>query len=142
MDRAKSKRVALMSIHPQYAYKIMAGAKKVEFRKRRPAEDIVTIFVYATAPESKIIGQFHIGEVLEGTPQRIWCEFGELGGIEKDSFFNYYAGTPKAIAILVVDALRFDEPVPLKNITPRPPIPQSFIYLESEQVSSVLKYAY
>src|SRR5690606_16414773 len=43
-------RHALMSIRPEYAERILAGTKRIEFRKRPLASDITDVIVYATTP--------------------------------------------------------------------------------------------
>ena len=44
------RRIALMSIRPQFAAAILDGSKRVEFRKRPLAADIGTVVIYATKP--------------------------------------------------------------------------------------------
>ena len=77
-----------MAIHQRYADAIMDGEKRVEFRKRRLADDIEVVWVYATAPISKVVGHFSIDEVVQGTPQDIWDRFGAVGVIERTAFFD------------------------------------------------------
>lgn len=137
MDRATAKRVALMSIHRKYADAIMDGAKRVEFRKRRLAEDIATVWVYATSPVSKVVGHFSVDEIVQGTPQDIWERFGDIGVIEQDAFFAYYDGSAIAVAILVGVAERLASPLSLDELEPRPAIPQSFAYLPATAAPAV-----
>lgn len=124
-------RVALMSIHQRYADAIMEGVKQVEFRKRPLAADIETVWVYATAPTSKVIGRFSVHEIVQGTPQDIWERYGAVGVIEYDAFFEYYRGREVAVAIVVGSAERLPDPVALHEIDPRPAVPQSFAYLSA-----------
>lgn len=131
MGRTAAERVALMSIHQRYAEAIMDGIKQVEFRKRRLADDIDTVWVYATAPVSKVIGHFSVSEVVQGTPQDIWERYGSVGVIEHDAFFDYYGARETAVAIVVGSAERLPDPVSLDAIDPRPAIPQSFAYLSA-----------
>jgi predicted transcriptional regulator len=118
-----------MAIHERYADAIMDGVKRVEFRKRRLADDIKTVWVYATAPVSKVIGRFSVHEIVQGTPQDIWDRFGAVGVIEHDAFFQYYDGRNTAVAIVVGEAERLADPVALHEMHPRPAVPQSFAYL-------------
>lgn len=129
MGGRTAERVALMAIHERYADAIMDGTKQVEFRKRRLADDIETVWVYATAPVSKVIGHFSVHEIVSGTPEAIWERFGSMGVIEHDDFFDYYDGRVTAVAIVVGSAERLDDPIPLDEIDPRPAVPQSFAYL-------------
>lgn len=137
MGGGPTERVALMSIHLRWADAIMSGEKRVEFRKRRLAADIQTVLVYATAPVSKVIGQFRVDDVVSDTPEAIWAQFGSLGVIGRDDFFAYYEGSSAAIAIVVANARRFEDPLALADIEPRPAVPQSFAYL-SAQIPALL----
>lgn len=126
-----------MSIHTRWAEAIMDGSKRVEFRKRRLAPDIQTVLVYATAPVSKVIGSFTIDCIVSGSPMEIWERFGRVGVINRDDFFAYFDGADSAVAIVVSDAERFDVPVPLESIDPRPAVPQSFAYLRTSALTVV-----
>lgn len=129
MDRDATERVALMAIHPKYADAIMDGEKAVEFRKRRLADDIREVWVYATAPVSQVIGKFVVEEIVESDPNSIWKRFGAHGVIGRDDFFDYYEGSTAAVAIVVAAATRFTEPFSLGDIDPKPAVPQSFAYI-------------
>lgn len=118
-----------MSIHQRWAEAIMDGRKRVEFRKRRLAPDIETVIVYATAPVSKVIGRFTVEGIVSGTPAEIWARFGDVGVIDYASYCSYYDGSDSAVAIVVGEAERFEDPVALADIQPRPAVPQSFAYL-------------
>ncbi|WP_411719974.1 ASCH domain-containing protein [Mycetocola sp.] len=131
MDRELAERVALMAIHPRYANAIMDGHKTVEFRKRSLADDIRTVWVYATAPVSRVIGRFTVEEIHKDTPGAIWDRFGDAGVIERDAFFRYYASNEAAVAIVVSNADRFPEPLALGALNPQPAIPQSFAYISA-----------
>lgn len=129
MGRGNADRVALMSIHQRWADAIMDGRKRVEFRKRRLAPDIETVIVYATAPVSKVVGRFTVERVVSGTPDDIWASFGAVGVIDYADYCSYYEGSDSAVAIVVGDAERFEDPLALADIEPRPAVPQSFAYL-------------
>lgn len=122
-------RVALMAIHPHYADAILDGRKQVEFRKRRVAADIDTVLIYATSPVSRVVGSFTIEDVVVDAPDAIWSEFGEIGVIDRDSFAEYYASSAAAVAIRVKHSERFERPIALSELDPRPAVPQSFSYL-------------
>ena len=47
---------AILSIHPEYAYKILSGEKTHELRKVLFKKPVTHVLVYATAPISKVIG--------------------------------------------------------------------------------------
>lgn len=62
----------LLSIKPEYAKAILAGQKEYEFRKRRCKTDVNKIVFYSTAPESKVVGEAEIEDIIEGSPSKIW----------------------------------------------------------------------
>jgi predicted transcriptional regulator len=132
MGAATAERVALMSIHQHWAEAIVEGRKRVEFRKRRLADDIRIVLIYATAPSSRVIGQFTIAETVSDTPERIWQRFGHLGEIDEDAFFAYYGSSTTAVALVVECAERFSSSLALADFEPRPAVPQSFAYMRQD----------
>ena len=125
-------RVALMPIHPRYANAILDGSKGAEFRKRRLAPDIRRVVIYATAPISRIIGEFTIGASVVGSPQEIWRDHGATGEISEPAFHNYFAGKDTAVAFVVTQTRRYAESLALADLDPRPAVPQSTIYLAAD----------
>ena len=125
-------RVALMPIHPRYANAILDGSKGAEFRKRRLAPDIRRIVIYATAPISRIIGEFTIGATVVGSPQEIWRDHGATGEISEPAFHSYFAGKYTAVAFVVTQTRRYAEPLALADLNPSPAVPQSTIYLAAD----------
>jgi predicted transcriptional regulator len=117
-----------MAIHPRYADAILEGEKLVEFRKRKLADDITTVLIYATAPVQKIVGEFSIKRTVVDEPSSIWATFGEVGVIDESSFDEYYASSTHAVAFLVDEALRYKRPRALSDVQGNS-IPQSFYYV-------------
>ena len=68
-------RVALMSIHPEYANAILAGRKTVEFRKRPIGDDVTHVIVYATAPTGAVVGAFTVTGQDTTSLTRLWETF-------------------------------------------------------------------
>lgn len=131
-------RVALMSIHPQYALAILEGTKKVEFRKKRIAEDVTHVLVYATAPTSAIIGAFTVVGQATEHPQRLWDLFARVGGISREGFFSYYANRLHGTGIKVGQVLIAEDPLPLRETLGVARPPQSFQYVCSAAAGAVL----
>jgi predicted transcriptional regulator len=118
-----------MAIHPVYADAILDGAKQVEFRKRKLAEDITTVVIYATAPVQRVIGEFRIRETVVDDPESIWVRFGDVGVIDRDAYGAYYANSDHAVAFVVDEATRYERPQSLKELSTAPSVPQSFSYM-------------
>ena len=123
------RRIALMSIRPQFAAAILDGSKRVEFRKRPLAADIGTVVIYATKPVGAVLGEFVVDEQAVGKPEELWVRFAEVAGIDRDGFFNYYDGSARAVGIVIGRVDRYDQPRPLDDVDPGARPPQSFKYL-------------
>lgn len=130
MARESSSRVALLSIQPRYAEKILAGTKTVEFRKRGFGSPVEHVVVYSSSPTQLVLGFFQVGGVLLDHPRRLWSSVGSQGGITKREFDDYYRGRSVGAAIVVGELWRLRKPVPLSKLgVPRVTAPQSYRYL-------------
>lgn len=117
----------LLSIKPQFADEIFNGKKKFEFRRKIfKRNDVSKIVVYASAPISKVIGEFDIEYILSDTPKKIWNKTHKFSGISEEYFNEYFRDRDTAFAIKVKKFKRYCKPKAL----PFAP-PQSFRYIES-----------
>ena len=121
----------LLSIKPEYAQRIIDGTKEFEFRTRQCREDITKIIFYSTAPESKVVGEAEIDEVISGAPSVVWELTKHAAGIPRSFFRSYYKGRPVAVAYKLKNVIAYDEPKVLEDYGIMH-IPQSFVYLEKE----------
>lgn len=137
MDKKQAARCVLMSIKPQFANAILDGSKKVEFRKRRLANDIQKAYMYVTAPVKAIQGEFDVGNQVVGTPEELWARFAGVAGIDRQSFFDYFSTAALAVGIEVGAVKRYTEPVPLDVLDPGGRAPQSVKYLMSPPAKAV-----
>ncbi len=121
----------LLSIKPKYVNEIIDGKKQFEFRKAIfQSPNVKRIYIYASSPVKKIIGYFHLGEVIEGKPSEIWERCSTLGGISKEEFFKYYEGKTKAFSLPIKELTIFDSAVcPYSTFGDFTP-PQSFMYFD------------
>lgn len=131
-------RVALMSIHPQYAQAILNGTKKVEFRKRPIAADVRHVVIYATAPISAIVGVFSVTEQTTTSPRCLWTRFQKVAGIAHDGFNDYYAGRDLATGIGIGQVTTLAEPLYLEEHLGISRPPQSYRYLERSMLPKAL----
>lgn len=118
----------LLSIKPEYAKAILNGQKKYEFRKVRCKAGINKIVFYATAPESKVVGEAEIEDILEGNPSDVWEQTKEAAGITRAKYCQYYHGYNNAIAYKLKNVVVYDPPRNLSDYRVDH-VPQSFIYL-------------
>lgn len=120
---------ALLSIKPEYAFKIFEGEKKFEFRKiifKNP--NIKTVVVYASSPVKQVIGEFEIDDIFSLAPDMLWEMTKEHSGISEEFFFEYFANREVAHAIKIKKTRRYRKPLNLKEDFNAAP-PQSYRYL-------------
>lgn len=119
----------LLSIKPEFAFKIFEGTKRFEFRKvifKKP--NITTVVVYASSPVQKVIGEFEIDKILSSDPNEIWEQTKQYSGISEDFFNEYFEDREIAHAIKIKKAKKYKTPLNIKsdfNVFP----PQSYVYL-------------
>lgn len=118
----------LMSIKPQYVNKIFLGEKIFEFRTTLCKRKVTKMYIYATSPIKKVVGEVTIEKVLIDTPENIWEQTKEKAGIEKDSFFFYYNGKEKAIAYQLKNIIKYTIPKELSEFGIKK-APQSYQYI-------------
>lgn len=121
---------AILSIKPIYANQILAGTKKVEFRKRSFKEKVQRVYIYASVPVKQIVGYFTFARVDEDTPANLWEKYKDVGGISKEDFFSYYAKSDLGCAFVIKSVTPYKNwKSPNEFIEDFVP-PQSYIYLE------------
>ena len=128
----------ILSIKPIYAKAIMAGTKKVEFRKKIFKKPVGKVFVYSSSPDKKIIGYFIIGKIIEDTPEKLWEKFSDVGGINKKDFFEYYKNSETGFSIGVDSYEKFEEEVDPADFFEKFCAPQSYIYLEEKMAANIV----
>ena len=120
----------LLSIKPEYAEKIFDGSKRFEFRRRIYKNDqIKSVIVYASAPISKVIGEFDIETVHFDDLQSLWNSTMEYAGISKEFYLEYFSGKESGYAIEVKDVRKYGEPLGIRESFGIGP-PQSFAYVD------------
>jgi len=120
----------ILSIKPEFAYKIFNGDKKFEFRRSIfKNKEVSKVIVYASSPVSKVIGEFDIGEILFKDLNALWNETKEFSGITEDYFYSYFIGKESGFALEVKSVHRYKEQLSIKEAYGIVP-PQSFAYLK------------
>ena len=123
------RRIALLSIRPMFAEKIMAGSKRVEFRKTPFREEVSHAVVYATSPVQRVLGYFEVQGITVKSPSEVWRRFRAVGGIDRRQFDTYYANSETAVAIVIGDVVALPKPAPLSVLGRAISAPQSYRYL-------------
>ncbi len=121
--------VAIFSIKPVYAAKILSGDKKVEYRKCKCNRNIKKILIYATAPIKMVIGEVSVNGILSDDPNKVWDLTHDDGGILKLEFDIYFLHKNVAFAYRLVDPIKYEKPHSLSEYGIERP-PQSFCYIK------------
>lgn len=118
----------VLSIKPEFAFKIFDGTKKFEFRKSIfKNEKIKTIIVYASSPVQQVIGEFEIEEILNHDLSTLWDLTQEFSGISEKFYCEYFTNKDQGFAIKIKKTRKYRTPKCLRadfNLSP----PQSFAY--------------
>ena len=132
----------LLSIRPSFAEPILEGRKQVEFRRRQPRqiEFGSRMLIYASSPTRALIGTAVVVDVLEASPEKIWAEYRNVGGIAHDEFNAYFDSSDRAVAIRLRTPVRFDKAISLKELRCKWPgfhPPQQVAYLTSDRLREI-----
>ena len=137
-------RQIVLAIHGRHADAILCGKKTHELRRRLPTvEEGDFVYLYATAPQSAVVGGFRIKGVRREGPRKMWKLVGGKGfAISKSEFEAYVAGASEVVALEVEEPVRLRRSAPLEELAGldsgfRPP--QSAIVLRSHSLRSHLE---
>lgn len=120
---------AILSIKPEFVAEIAAGRKGFEFRKTIFKQRVEKVYIYASSPVSRIVGEFEPVDVVKGTPEEVWKQTKTRAGISRELFDAYYKGHETAYAIVIRNYVEYKEPKRLpKGVT----APQSYCYVPGE----------
>ncbi|PUZ21283.1 Predicted transcriptional regulator, contains an HTH and PUA-like domains [Chitinophaga costaii] len=120
----------LLSIKPEYAFKIFDGEKKFEFRKAIfKKANIKTVVVYASSPVQRVIGEFEIDDIFSLEPRKLWEKTKEFSGISEEFFFAYFAERKVGYAIKIKKTRKYRTPLLLKDSFNNAAPPQSYMYI-------------
>lgn len=117
---------AILSIKPQFVEEIKAGKKRYEYRKSVFKQSVEKVYIYASAPVSKIVGEFQPVDIMQGPPAEVWAKTRKLSGITERFYKEYFSGRTVAYAIVIQNLKIYDTYKDLPFHAP-----QSFRYIES-----------
>lgn len=122
-------KLALISIKPEYAFKILFGQKKYEYRKVLLSKDVSHVIIYVTVPIQKIIGFASVKQIIQGSPSKVWETTKERGGVARSFYREYFKNKKNAYAIELENVYPLDTWINPSNIIDNFVPPQSFRYL-------------
>lgn len=107
----------LISLDSRHAENIFAGSKQVELRRRNMHIAPGTIvWIYVTLPIGAIIGRVKVVEIHASSPSELWQRFGEISGLSKIEFFDYFNGVSKGVALVLENAERLCRSFSLEDL--------------------------
>jgi predicted transcriptional regulator/adenylate kinase len=126
-------KVALISLHPEHAAKILSGEKKLEFRRTWASSPVEELVIYVTAPVQRIVAIAKVKQIHRGSRSALWNLTKSVGGgLSRQALFDYFAGKVSGFAIELSEVLRFPRLLePTQFIEGFHP-PQSFCYIGAE----------
>lgn len=128
-------RAVLLSIKPRFADLIVAGTKKVEFRRVWAQEPVPWIAVYSSTPSQQIVGIVEVESVALASTSKLWAMNGSRGGgLTRTELHSYFSGKPKGYAVMLGRVLRPQTPIEPGEIVQGFRAPQSFQYLTDPEV--------
>jgi predicted transcriptional regulator len=136
------RRALFISLRPRFAELLLEGSKTVELRRVQPAVARgARVLLYASSPVRALVGVAVIQEVHVATREQIWQLHGARTGITREEYEQYFSEASIAVAITLAEVRRLPKPVTLAELREgrdwfRPP--QSFRYLDTEQVTSLM----
>lgn len=116
LRKIRRPKVIVMALKPKYAKAIYEGRKNWEFRKAPPPL-YQRVYIYESAPVSKVTGWVFFTESVTGIPLAVWdivktnkCFTKNLPGITLPEL-EAYAGKKLVTALRVLQPERADHPI-------------------------------
>lgn len=119
---------AILSIKPKFVMEIASGRKCFEYRKRCFSRPVRKVYVYSSAPISRVVGEFVIGSILEGSPESIWEKTKEFSGTSREWYDLYFSDRHIGYAIEIKDFVLYEHPLRLRAGFRAP---QSYCYVDT-----------
>lgn len=116
----------VLSIKPDFVKEIESESKRFEFRKTIFNKSVDKVYIYASAPVSKVVGEFQPVDVIQGSPEEVWNKTQAYAGIKKEWYDRYFEGRITAFAIKIQNLKIYEKPKELPFHAP-----QSFRYIET-----------
>ena len=133
-------RPVLISIQPQFAEKILAGTKNLEFRRSWAAAPVDTLVIYASFPRQRIVAIARVAIVHEGSPTALWELAREkAAGISRRQLYSYFEGKDSGFAIELSSVVRTNGGIDPKSLFKNFRPPQSYHYLNTNAYAKVIR---
>jgi predicted transcriptional regulator len=108
---------ALISLEERFAEGILNGDKLVELRRRPMRLPVgTTIWMYVKVPVGKVVGSARVHSLHSLAPQTLWRRFGDVSGLRRAEFFDYFGGIERGFALVLENPTRLTNSVPLDRL--------------------------
>ena len=119
----------LLSVKPDYVYRILDKSKRFEFRHKLAKETVDSIVLYATYPVMKVVGEVKVTGTITTSPSALWEQTKSFAGISRDKYRRYFSNRETASAYVLGDVICYNTPLTLESFGIKK-APQSFVYLK------------
>lgn len=127
IDTSKKDNI-LLPISPVYADKILNGEKTYEFRKKLSKKEIKKIYIYATSPIKKIIGEAEVLSRVSREKNDLWESCCDKAGVTHDFYLKYFSEQSEANAYIIGETMKYCEAISLEDVGILY-VPQSHVYV-------------
>ena len=118
----------ILPISPIFANRILSGEKKYEYRKQLCKKSINKIYIYATSPIKRIVGEVEVVDKLNIDKEKLWKKTERYAGITKEFYDKYFANQTWACAYKLGQVKQFNSQISLDSIG-IDYAPQSYVYI-------------
>lgn len=133
-------RAILLSVKPRFADQIMAGTKRVEFRRSWAREPVELLIIYSSAPVQRIVGVVEVIGMINDSPTKIWATCKHQGpGISRKELMDYFTGKHRGYGVLLGQITAPPRAIAPKSVFKGFRAPQSFRYLTHTELRSLGK---
>jgi len=132
------RKIALLSIKPEFANKILFGVKKFEYRKKPFSKDTTHIVLYMTIPVQRIVGMATVKEIISAPSSILWEMTKKESGITREFYRDYFKGVHTAYAIELNQVTPFNHWINPQDIIKNFKPPQSFAYMHNDLLNKIL----
>ena len=124
----------LLSIKPKFADMILDGTKRVEYRKALASVANDRIFLYATAPIKKVVGEVKVKRADRcENKEVVWACYLDCSGITKEGFDEYFKDKKYASWYFLEEPIRYKKPQNIRYFGVKT-APRNFVYLKDANV--------
>ena len=111
-----SMNASLLSVQPQHAQNIFAGAKTVELRRRVPrVKPGHVFFIYESAPTMAVRGFAYVDAVAKEPLDALWAGVNKAACVSFEEFSAYFADRADGVAIRLSATCEFEAPISLRE---------------------------